>query len=40
LAESDNQSIANFIENAALRFVEEKEFLDDFKMRKYYPTRN
>ena len=31
MVESDNRSIANFIENAALRFVEEEEFLDDFK---------
>jgi len=31
LAESDNQSISNFIENAALRFIEEGEYLDDFE---------
>jgi hypothetical protein len=26
-----NSSISNFIENAALRFIEEKEYLDDFE---------
>ena len=31
LAECDNNSISNFIENAALRFIEEEEYLDDFK---------
>jgi hypothetical protein len=30
LAECDNRSISNFIENAALRFLEE-EYLDDFE---------
>ena len=30
-AECDNRSISNFIENAALRFIEEEEFLDDFE---------
>jgi hypothetical protein len=28
LAECDNRSISNFIENAALRFIEEEEYLD------------
>ena len=31
LAECDNRSISNFIENAALRFIEEEEYLDDFE---------
>jgi len=31
LAEYDNRSISNFIENAALRFIEEEECLDDFE---------
>ena len=31
LAECDNRSISNFIENAALRFIEDKEYLDDFE---------
>jgi len=31
LAECDNRSITNFIENAALRFIEKEEYLDDFK---------
>ena len=31
MAEYDNRSISNFIENAALRFIEEEEYLDDFK---------
>ena len=30
LADCDNRSISNFIENAALRFIEE-EYLDDFE---------
>jgi uncharacterized protein (DUF1778 family) len=40
LAECENRSISNFIENAALRFIEKEEYLDDFEMRKYYPIRN
>jgi ligand-binding sensor protein len=31
LAECNNRSISNFIENAALRFLEEEEYLDDFE---------
>jgi hypothetical protein len=31
LAECDNRSISNFTGNAALRFIEEKEYLDDFE---------
>jgi len=31
LAECDNRSISNFIENAASRFIEEEEYLDDFE---------
>jgi len=31
LAECDNRSISNFIENAALRFIEKEEYLDDFE---------
>jgi len=31
LAEYDNRSISSFIENAALRFIEEEEYLDDFE---------
>jgi predicted transcriptional regulator len=31
LAECDNRSISNFIENAALRFIEEEEYLDDYE---------
>jgi len=31
LAECDNRSISNFTENAALRFIEQKEYLDDFE---------
>ncbi len=32
LAEQDNRSLANFIETAALRFVESEQFVDDFEM--------
>ncbi|MDA7757800.1 hypothetical protein N8920_07855, partial [Opitutales bacterium] len=31
LAKCVNRSISNFIENAALRFIEEEEYLDDFE---------
>ena len=31
LAVCDNRSISSFIENAALRFIEEEEYLDDFE---------
>ena len=31
LAKCDNRSISNFIENAALRFTQEEEYLDDFE---------
>ena len=31
LAECDNRSISNFIVNAALRFIEEEEYLYDFE---------
>jgi len=31
LAKCDNRSISNFIENAALRFLEEEEYLDDYE---------
>ena len=31
MAESDNRSTSNFIENSALRFIEEEEYLDDFE---------
>lgn len=32
LAKSDNRSLSNFIETAALRFVESSNFVDDFEM--------
>jgi uncharacterized protein (DUF1778 family) len=32
LAESDNRTLSNFIETAALRHVEEHEFADEFEM--------
>jgi hypothetical protein len=32
LAERDNRPISNFIETAALRFVEREQFVDDFGM--------
>lgn len=31
LAHYDNRSISNFIENAALKFLEEVEYLDEFE---------
>jgi predicted transcriptional regulator len=32
LAERDNRSLSNFIETAALRFVTEHEFVDEYEM--------
>lgn len=32
LAEDDNRPLSNFIETAALRFVEEHSFADEFEM--------
>jgi predicted transcriptional regulator len=32
MAEKQNRSLSNFIETAALRFVEEQEFVDGFEM--------
>ena len=31
IADCDKRSISNFTENAALLFIEEEEYLDDFK---------
>ena len=33
LAESDNRSLSNFIETAALRYLEQEEYVDEFEMR-------
>lgn len=32
LAQHDNRPLSNFIETAALRFVEEHEYIDEFEM--------
>ncbi len=32
LAERDNRPLSNFIETAALRFVENEQFVDEFEM--------
>ena len=32
LAQNNNRPISNFIETAALRFIEEHEFADEFEM--------
>jgi predicted transcriptional regulator len=32
LAENDNRPLSNFIETAALRFIEEHEYVDEFEM--------
>ena len=32
LAENDNRPLSNFIETAALRFVQEHEYADEFEM--------
>jgi predicted transcriptional regulator len=33
LAECDNRPLSNFIETAALRFLEELEYVDEFEMK-------
>jgi predicted transcriptional regulator len=33
LAKSDNRPISNFIETAALLFIEQQEFADEFEMK-------
>ena len=32
LAERDNRPLSNFIETAALRFIEREQFVDEFEM--------
>ena len=32
LAKNDNRPLSNFIETAALRFIEEHEYVDEFEM--------
>ena len=32
LAESENRSLSNFIETSVLRFIENSQFVDEFKM--------
>ena len=32
LAEHDNRPLSNFIETAAIRFIEEHEYVDEFEM--------
>ncbi|MCK4540711.1 MAG: hypothetical protein KAU17_00600 [Spirochaetales bacterium] len=32
MATQDNRSLSNFIETAALRFIEEHEYMDEFEM--------
>jgi len=39
LAECDNQSISNFIENVDLRYIEEEEYLDDFKNEEIFSNK-
>ena len=31
-AESDNRSLSNFIETSALRYISEREYIDEFEM--------
>ena len=39
LAECDKQSISNFIENVDLRYIEEEEYLDDFKNEEIFSNK-
>ncbi len=32
MARNDNRPLSNFIETAALRFIEENEYIDEFEM--------
>ena len=39
LAECDNQSISNFIENVDLMYIEKEEYLDDFKNEEIFSNK-
>ena len=40
LAERDNRPLSNFIETAALRFIESEQFVDDFEMEEIRANRD
>ena len=40
LAKRDNRPLSNFIETAALRFVESKELVDEFEMNEIHTNRD
>jgi hypothetical protein len=40
LAKKDNRSLSNFIETAALRFIENSGFVDDFEMKEIQSNRS
>ncbi len=40
LAECDNRPLSNFIETAALRFLEELEYVDEFEMKEIQNNKN
>jgi len=40
LAEQDNRPLSNFIETAALRFVENEQFVDEFEMAEIRGSRS
>lgn len=40
LAKHDNRPLSNFIETAALRFVEEHEYVDEFEMAEIRDNEN
>ena len=39
LAEGDNRSLSNFIETAALRYLEQEEHVDEFEMQEISGNR-
>jgi predicted transcriptional regulator len=40
LAERDNRPLSNFIETAALRFIESEQFVDEFEMEEIRGNRS
>ena len=40
MAERDNRPLSNFIETAALRYLEREEYVDEFEMEEIRTNRN
>ena len=39
LAERDNRPLSNYIETAALRYIEQEEYVDEFEMHEIHENR-